>query len=53
MNKKIVLIQSHCSDNYSQELLLKNITILKNYEVDILLLSRHVPPTHSAFSKTR
>ena len=46
MNNKIVLIQSHCNDDYSRELLLKNIAILKDYKVDILLFSHITLPEH-------
>ena len=46
MNNKIVLIQSHCSDDYSKELLLKNIAVLRNYKVDILLFSHITLPEH-------
>ena len=46
MSNKIVLIQSHCNDDYSRELLLKNIAILKDYEVDILLFSHITLPEH-------
>ena len=37
MEKKndIVLIQSHCDDEYSKEVLLDNIKKLKEYDVDI------------------
>jgi hypothetical protein len=50
MNKKIVLIQSHCNSEEKKYILLKNINKLKEYDVDILLFS-HIPLPIDIISK--
>jgi len=45
-NNNIVLIQSHCDDDYSKKVLLDNIKKLKEYDVDILLFSHITLPEY-------
>lgn len=50
MNKKLILIQSHCNTEEKKNYLLSNINKLKNYDVDILLFS-HIPLPIEIISK--
>jgi len=46
IKNNIVLIQSHCDDDYSKNVLLDNIKKLKEYDVDILLFSHITLPEY-------
>lgn len=50
MNRKIVLIQSHCNSDDKKKYLLKNIEKLREYDVDILLFS-HITLPEEIISK--